>query len=107
LDGFFVLTQLGVAVGSVVVGLNVVWRSILELVAVVIDGILELIHLAVDQTSVAVDDWVRWVKLNRSIEIKDRVFKPARVSSELVLTFQSYDGSRLGYASIQHWSYRA
>lgn len=109
-DGVFVLPELGEAIGPVVVRFYVVVAlAVLDLKRVVFDRALKLVHLAINQPPVRVNNRVCRVQFNRSIEVKDGVFKPIIIVSlnTTRLTCLSSGSSRHGCASKQRSLCRA
>ena len=74
-DGLMVLTQLGIAVGSVIQSLDVLRDAILKLIRVVLYSFAESLHFSVNEASVGVDDWVAGIKQNCLIKVVNRVLK--------------------------------
>ena len=78
-----VLAKFCKAIRPIVQGLDVVDCTILHLVSVVFYGVLEALHLAIDQAAVRVDYRVGCVKLDRLIEVVDGILEPTRVKGRL------------------------
>ena len=110
IDCVMVLSKFSEAIRSIVQSFHIVCSSILHLICIVFDGVLEALHLSIDEASVRVDYRVRRIKLNSLVEIMNGILKPIKNNDDqtralIILTVQCYDGSRRDYASILHFSY--
>ena len=75
IDCVMVLSKFSEAIRSIVQSFHIVGSSILHLIRIVFDGVLEALHLAIDEAAVRVDYRVGRIKLNSLVEIMNGILK--------------------------------
>ena len=74
------MAQLGIAVGSIVEGLEVIRRTIFQLCTVVLNCLFKSLHLSINQAAIAIDDGVLRVESDCPIEILKRLLHLTHIS---------------------------
>ena len=64
-----ILAKFGKAVGTIVESFDIICSAIFHLVGVVLDGVRESLHFAINKAAVRVNYWIRGVKLNGLIKV--------------------------------------
>ena len=68
-DCFSILSQFRIAISPIVKSLNIAWRSILYLIAIVINSFFKMLKFSVDESSIGVYNRVLRIKFNSFIKV--------------------------------------